>query len=209
MNQITKEHIDDYFHQNKSNYIQLSKSISNNIKGRICHHKVSVLNIIVNLIDINTYLEIGVHNGASMSYVVNQNKGPIDCYGIDLFEKTFGHYKHGDKISQKRALSNIERNNISGSKITLIQGNSTSTDVLNKVNNIELDLLFIDGDHRTSYVRKDFNHYSKLVKKNGIIVFDDYCKKHKDVIKFVDTIDDTFEKIGLIFEKEMIYKKLI
>jgi len=47
----------------------------------------------VQLLDIKNYLEIGVHNGASMSYVVNQNKNSINCYGIDLFKNTFSHYK--------------------------------------------------------------------------------------------------------------------
>ena len=37
----------------------------------------------------------------------------------------------------------------------------------------KIDLLFIDGDHRYSGVKKDFRMYSPLVKKNGLIVLHD------------------------------------
>jgi len=39
--------------------------------------------------------------------------------------------------------------------------------------NQKLDLLFIDGDHRYEGVKKDFEMYGPLVKKNGIIAFHD------------------------------------
>ena len=38
-----------------------------------------------------------------------------------------------------------------------------------------VDLLFIDGDHRYDGVRKDFEMYSPLVRKGGIIAFHDIC----------------------------------
>jgi predicted O-methyltransferase YrrM len=204
---LNKSDIDNFYQNNKKFYTDLKTTIQKNISGRICHHGVTVLNIIVQLLDIQNYLEIGVHNGASMSYVVNQNKNSINCYGIDLFENTFSHYIK-DKISKHRTLNNIKLNNTSNSAIQLIQGNSTVQNVIGQVKHMKFDLLFIDGDHRFSYVKKDFENYSKLVKPNGIIVFDDYSKKHQGVIKFVDSIGNGFEKIGLIFNNEMIYKKL-
>lgn len=204
---MNKSEIDNFYQTNKKFYTDLKIKIQKNISGRICHHSVTVLNIIVQLLDIKNYLEIGVHNGASMSYVVNQNKNSINCYGIDLFENTFSHYIK-DKISKNRTLNNIKLNNTSNSTIQLIQGNSTSQNVIDQVNHMQFDLLFIDGDHRASYVKKDFENYSKLVKQNGIIVFDDYSNRHKGVIEFVNTIGDGFEQIGLIFNNEMVYRKL-
>jgi predicted O-methyltransferase YrrM len=204
ISEITK-----YYQKNQQFYTNLKQKINNNISGRICHHGIVVLNIIVYLLDIKNYLEIGVHNGGSMSYVVNQNKNAINCYGIDLFQDTPNQYKR-DRLSQIRTFNNIQRNNISNSTIQLIQGNSISKDIINQVNNLEYDLLFIDGDHSYGMVKSDFENYSKLVKKNGIIVFDDYSKKWKEVIKFVDTIGITegFKRIGLLFNNEMIYQKL-
>jgi hypothetical protein len=39
--------------------------------------------------------------------------------------------------------------------------------------NIEIDFLFIDGDHSYEGVKKDFDLYSKIISKNGMIVIHD------------------------------------
>jgi predicted O-methyltransferase YrrM len=83
-----------------------------------------------------------------------------------------------------------------------------------------IDLLMIDGDHRYAAVRRDWNLYSPLVKKNGLIVFHDIlfhpkvpeCRvhrlwneiKHKYRYKeFVDRNDDRgwgqWGGIGVLF----------
>ena len=71
----------------------------------------------------------------------------------------------------------------------------------------KIDLLFIDGDHRYSGVRRDFQLYSPLVKQNGLIVFHDILfhpevrqckvdkfwnevKKHFRHTEFTDREDD-------------------
>lgn len=209
MNQITKEDIDNYYDQNRNYYIELSKSICNNIQGRICHHGVKILNIIVQLADIDTYLEIGVHNGASMSYVVRQDKKSINCYGIDLFSKAGLHYTK-DNLSLDQTLYNITKNNLSNSAINLIQGNSRNKKIINRVEDLQFDLLFIDGNHSLEGVKSDFNNYSKLVKPNGIIVFDDYNKNWPGVIKFVDTLKNChkYKNIGCFFSNEIIFQKI-
>ena len=43
-----------------------------------------------------------------------------------------------------------------------------------------MDLLFIDGDHTLDGVKNDYERYSKYVKKEGYIIFDDY---HHPIIK--------------------------
>jgi predicted O-methyltransferase YrrM len=62
-------------------------------------------------------------------------------------------------------------------KIYLIKGDSHSEETLLKVkeilNNNQLDFLFIDGDHSYEGVKKDFEMYSPLVRKGGIIAFHD------------------------------------
>jgi len=45
-----------------------------------------------------------------------------------------------------------------------------------------IDLLFIDGDHRYEGVRKDFEMYSPLVRKGGIIAFHDICPGPPDAV---------------------------
>jgi len=203
--------IKEYYNKNKQFYTNLKEQIQNNISGRICHHGVVVLNVLIKYYNINNYLEIGSHNGASMSYVVRQKTTTMNCYGIDLFENTFGHYKK-DEISLERTYSNIQKNNLSKSNINLIQGDSSKDSTIDKLKNLlsnkTIDLLFIDGDHSYNMVKSDFETYSKFLSNNAIIVFDDYNKKWKEVIKFVNTIGEDFERIGLVFDNEMIYKKL-
>jgi len=41
------------------------------------------------------------------------------------------------------------------------------------LNGNQLDFIFIDGDHSYEGVKKDFEMYSPLVKKRGIIAFHD------------------------------------
>lgn len=48
-----------------------------------------------------------------------------------------------------------------------------------------IDFLFIDGDHSLTGVKQDFDMYSPLVKKGGIIAFHDACY-HADGTEEVD-----------------------
>ncbi len=188
-----------YKKRNNISLKNLKGIISHNVQGRIPHHRVIVLNIIVNLFEIKTYLEIGVHNGASMSYVVNQKNRLIDCYGVDLFckDKNYTDY-HEDKLEVEKTRKNIERNNKSDSKITLLSGNSRSPDIFNLINNKTFDLLFIDGDHSYEGVKSDFFTYSKLVQSGGFIILDDFVPECPGIIKFVNEIksDPNFFILG-------------
>ena len=62
-------------------------------------------------------------------------------------------------------------------KIYLLRADSHDPSTLKKVKEIlkskPLDFLFIDADHTYEGVRKDFEMYSKLVRKGGIIAFHD------------------------------------
>lgn len=194
---------------NRQFYDELKKEVGNNISGRVCHTRVVVLNILVKLFNVKTYLEIGVHNGASMSFVVNQNYKKIKCYGIDLFCSTrINRQYNRDSLNIDRSRKNINNNNISGSEITLIAGDSRSNDVWDKVKNLQVDLLFIDGDHSFSGVQSDLYKFSKLVGSGGIIVLDDceptypgICKLSKEILK-----SDLFEVLGNFEGNEFIFK---
>lgn len=170
-------------------YSALTKAIRASILGRICHHNVIILNVLVNLFPIRTYLEIGVHNGTSMSYIVNQHVRPLRCIGVDLFSDTIARYGH-DKLQQKRTEANIQSNNLSGSTVRLIQGNSRAASTFQAVQ-AELggglvDLLFIDGDHEFAGVESDFLIYSRLVRPGGFLVFDDANTQYPGILKCID-----------------------
>jgi cephalosporin hydroxylase len=88
-------------------------------------------------------------------------------------------------------------------KLYLLQGKSQDLEIVNYVKQIiqdHIDFLFIDGDHRYEGIIQDFNLYSKLVRKGGLIAFHDIGKneegggyrawnqiksqfKHKEILK--------------------------
>ena len=69
-------------------------------------------------------------------------------------------------------------------------------ELFNKNKIIDLDLLFIDGNHSFDAVCNDFNNYKNLVRKGGFIVFDDYGFI-SEVSRAVNHIDKSdFEIIG-------------
>ena len=175
-----------------------------NIEGRVCHHKIKVLYALCKKYNLETYLEIGVHNGSSMSYVLQWNNIK-KCIGIDPFEQlntsdpSMTHYQNMDHITMSNSLKNIENNNKYDADIQLIQEYSCNVNPDDIGNNI--DLLFIDGDHNYDAVLKDFHMFKNCVRHGGIIVFDDLhqdgprrvfdeIKNHVDV-KLVGIYDKT------------------
>ena len=202
------------YEKQKDFYKGLQKRVDLSVQGRCCHHHVVSLNILVELFPIKTYLEIGVHNGTSMTYVVAQLKNPLKCIGVDLFENGISRYAH-DKLTQQRTLENIQRLNISQSEINLIQGNSRSLSTIEKVKDLickePVDLLFIDGDHEFAGVEADFLNYAPLVAAGGFIVFDDANSTYPGILRCIDKYvknNPKYEIIGLFENTDLIVRCL-
>jgi len=66
-----------------------------------------------------------------------------------------------------------------GQRLTLLRGDSHNPISLSRTKSAldgrELDFLFIDGDHTYEGVKKDFEMYSPLVHKGGLVAFHDIC----------------------------------
>ena len=130
--------INEYYSNNKNELHRMFNYNENIIDGRICHSSIIVLNILDKFIDINNYMEIGVHNGGSMTMMLSSNKNK-NLYGIDLFEDMYNIEKHlnsekfntysyfkRDNLSQQKTIKNlniIKNNYNNSSEITMIQGN--------------------------------------------------------------------------------------
>jgi cephalosporin hydroxylase len=81
-------------------------------------------------------------------------------------------------------------------KTVFIQGDSRHHEVLNYTKYVlngsppstrHVDFLFIDGGHDYETVKSDFEMYSPLVRKGGLIAFHDYCSS-PEIREFVDEI---------------------
>ena len=209
----TAKCIDEYYKVHLQDYEIQKEKITRNIEGRICHHKVLVLDILRHLYDLNYYAEIGTHSGASLSYCV-LNEKRLNAFAIDLFEDTFGHYLN-DNLSLESTKQNLQRTNSHNHDIRYIKGNSNSDETENKLkeslNSNELDLLFIDGDHTYEGVKNDFERFSKYVKRGGFIVVDDFNIRYASIVTYVYNFlmnNETYKVIGVFLNNELILKKL-
>ena len=145
-----------------------------------------------------------------MSYVVNQNKNKIDCYGIDLFcqDKNYQDY-NCDSLDISKSKANVEANNVSNSTINLIAGNSQSQQTLCKVKHIDFDLLFIDGEHSYNGVKSDFTNYSDLTRSGGFIVMDDCLPECPGIVRLAEEIkrEKNYNIIGNFNDCNLIIQK--
>jgi cephalosporin hydroxylase len=106
-------------------------------------------------------LECGVAFGGTTAFLADICKlvGKGQIIGVDIEIK-----------EQARQNLSIYEN------VHLIQGNSVSLDVVNKVFDIANDknvLVILDSDHTKNHVYQELKHYSKLVKSGGYLIVED------------------------------------
>jgi predicted O-methyltransferase YrrM len=98
--------------------------------------------------------------------------------------------------------------------IYLIQGDSHNIETLKKIKAIlkdnKVDFLFIDADHSYEGVKKDFEMYSPLVRKGGIIAFHDIVpdynikygiKPASGVYKFWNEIKEKYKHLEIVKDR--------
>lgn len=166
--------------------VKLTQSISDEINNQTFHHHYYVLFDIAKEFgdeQIN-YVEIGCYAGGSACLMLQRPN--TNVISIDL----------GKPINPEVVQNNTSKMNIHGNQYNYIQGNSQTTETLDKLKNFvsSVDILFIDGDHKYDGVINDFNLYSDLVKSGGYIVFDDYNDYiYSPEVKIA--VDDLMKKI--------------
>lgn len=114
-------------------------------------------------------LEIGMHQGYSME-LWRKTFTPDVLIGMDINPPTIESY-----IAESGMLWNTDSHVNETQSIVYLR-----MAPFNKI-----DFLFIDGDHSYDGVKKDFEMYSPLVRKGGIIAFHD-ALYHADKTEEVD-----------------------
>ncbi|MEM2465500.1 MAG: class I SAM-dependent methyltransferase [Candidatus Bathyarchaeia archaeon] len=116
-------------------------------------------------------LEIGTANGGSLFLFTRVAESNATLISIDLPGGMFGGGYPRWKIPIYKAFARENQ------KIFLIRADSHNPATLKKLVSIlggrKIDFLSIDGDHIYKGVKKDFETYSPLVRKGGIIAFHD------------------------------------
>lgn len=160
------------------------------------------------------FLEIGSFQGRSTVWLLENilidETSKITC--IDTFE---GSVKHKIKLQYHiNNLYDIFSYNISKfkNKVNIIK--DKSQDALKKINE-QYDFIYIDGDHKASSVLQDAVLSFPLLKKGGIMIFDDYLwfemKIYIDNPKpAIDAFLDIYaDKINILYKNyQVIIEKL-
>jgi len=173
--------------------LDLVVNISATMEGKTFHHHYHILYDIAKLYPDDyklTYLEIGAYAGGSACLMMHRPNTTI--ISIDL----------GWPVDPEIVLKNVWNFNKHGNSYSYIKGNSSHIDTISRVKDINVDILFIDGDHSYFGVWNDFLNYSNLVKPNGYIVFDDYNDfEHSPMVKsavdhIANQLHNDYEIIG-------------
>ena len=125
-------------------------------------------------------LEIGTAQGGTLLLWVQVATDDALIISIDLPGGPFGG---GYPLLKRLTYRSFRRNK---QRIVLIRADSHHKDTLKKVRNIlggaKLDFLFVDGDHSYEGVKKDFEMYSSLVRRGGIIAFHDIVPGSSELV---------------------------
>ncbi len=165
-----------------------------------------------------TMLEIGTAKGGTLflfSKVANLNALIIS---LDLPGGKFGGGYGYDALFKIPFFKSFARGN---QQINLVKANSHSVLSLSQVKSLlkgqALDFLFIDGDHTYEGVKRDFEMYSPLVRKGGLIALHDICEhlpmegcevhkfwvelkkdyEYKEIVS--DPLDQRWAGIGIVY----------
>lgn len=191
--------------------LRIVRDIAENMEGNTFHHHFHILYDLRNQIEKDhvKYLEIGTHSGASACLMLLHPK-KTDVFAVDLLESPM-HYA---------VLINTARFKMPENSFEYFTGNSRESKFVDKITKEvgNIDILFIDGDHRREAVIDDFLNYKDLLNPGGFIIFDDYNDyEYNPIVKHgVDYIVnellfDEYEVWGFCYNKvgahpvEMIY----
>jgi hypothetical protein len=114
------------------------------------------------------YLEIGSHEGMSLLSILERYKN-VQATSVDLWS---------DAIIEKRFDENLKNfNNLEKIKLDSIIALRKLND-----NNREFDYIYVDGLHEGTHVLIDAIQSFKLLKINGIMIFDDFMQHDKNLL---------------------------
>jgi predicted O-methyltransferase YrrM len=133
--------------------------------------EVSELLKIVNETKAKVILEIGTADGGTLFLFSHTAAEGATMISIDLPGGRFGGGYPAWRTLLYKSFA------LPGQRMCLLRADSHKRDTLEQVKAIldgrEIDFLFIDGDHTYEGVKMDFEMYSPLVKRAGIVAFHD------------------------------------
>lgn len=158
------------------------------------------------------YLEIGTFFGANLlsvadSYGIHKDS---KLYCIDPWEdyEDYPEYKDEQNTIYGMFLKNIEK---SESKDKIVINRGYSNNEVPKFQDDFFDIIYIDGNHEPDYVLEDAILCFRKLKKNGIMIFDDYGWGGPDLTTrgidaFIHAYHKKIEFLGVINSQAYVRK---
>ena len=153
----------------------MSKEVFKGIKYRLADNWFKIVNINEYKNKPIKYLEIGTFYGANlfsvcMTYGADKNS---KLYCIDPWDdyEDYPEYKNEQKTIYNTFMENLE--NCSNKDKIIVNRGYSNNEVL-KFEDDFFDIIYIDGNHEPEYVMEDAVLSFRKLKKNGIMIFDDY-----------------------------------
>jgi len=190
---------------------------------------INSANILLDQIEIykpKNFIEVGVFQGVTSRNICEKlyeiNKENFLFHGIDIFEDTNINIDNKEMTIKHNKISNpfkhlifniiLKKNLFSidsiysflkkfKNNVQLYKGFSETQ--LPKIDMSKIDMVFLDGGHSYETVRSDLSLILKGIKKNKIIICDDYNQVDYGVKKAVD------ELLNKVTEIKQLNKRLV
>jgi hypothetical protein len=191
---MTLKHNTSYNQRLKYNYEPT------NIYSPKTHSYYGSVSQVLHLIDKQKELvvaEIGVFRGESTLSLFNYCDIK-KIYLIDPFNKEIAdsfNPNDGTNRNINDSLFEETKSKLSNYLDRIVFLKETSDEAVNKINNEELDFLFIDGCHTYECVYKDLMYYYPKVKSGGIISGDDFSNKFQG-FGIIEAVNDVLPSLG-------------
>ena len=144
-------------------------------------------------------LEVGVYNGNRALEMIQAARvfyNEINYYGFDLFEdfqKNILEKEYSKiPISRKKITNKLSHYGT----IKLYKGFTEKTLLKFLKKKILVDFIFIDGGHAIKTIENDWKYCSKLMRKNSLVIFDDYYLGNKNLLSKFGS-NKTYKKISI------------
>lgn len=137
-------------------------------------------------------VEIGSFKGKSACYMASNAVAPVHC--IEPWDTKGNIYgKHGftDPSVELAFHAQVAAMGYTD-KITVHKGFSH---VVGGTWNTRIGMLYLDGSHEFTDVRRDYNVFAPWLAPGAIVVFDDYANRNPGVTRFVNSIKDNTNEL--------------
>ena len=146
-----------------------------------------------------TFFEIGTFDGFSAYHLAKNSPSDAVVYTLNLpensvfedYAKTYSLWEYdGDRKTHGMALlhgiGSVYKNSDVAHKVRQLFGDSMVFDFTPYWGSI--DLCLIDGGHTYAHLQSDTANAFKMLRPGGVVLWHDYNKQHRDVLRFLDEL---------------------